>query len=361
MPEQQTVTYKCPYCDAPLRYIAGGRQLGCASCGNKFAPELLEQYSRFTKKDAPFDWGDYKKSFQQGLRRSEKPVYVCRSCGAALETDETTASLSCPYCDNEIVLSDRLSGGLQPNGVIPFALDRKAAVKTVKDYFKGKKLLPRDFTASHTLSRIKGVYVPFWLFDAGVDGAAAYDCTTVRHYSDSDYDYTETKHYLVRVSGSMRFSGVPVDGSEKADDDLMNAIEPFDYSGVVPFDPGYLAGYLSDRFDSDPDESLPRASERMEGCAAAELRSAVGDGYNSVSFKGSDLRLDSPGVKYVLLPVYLLNVDYGGKSYRFAVNGQTGRTVGELPVSRLKKLGYFWGCASAVAAAVSFLLYLIAR
>ena len=358
MPDQQTVTYKCPYCDAPLRYIAGGKQLGCASCGNKFAPELLEQYSRFTKKDAPFDWGDYKKSFQRDLRRSEKPVYVCRSCGAALETDETVASLSCPYCDNEIVLSDRLSGGLQPNGVIPFALDQKAAVR---NYFKGKKLLPRDFTAFHTLSKIKGVYVPFWLFDAGVDGDAAFDCTTVRRYSDSDYDYTETKHYLVRVSGSMRFSGVPVDGSEKADDDLMSALEPFDYSGVVPFDPGYLAGYLSDRFDSDPDESLPRASERMEDCTAAHLRSAVGDGYNSVSFKGSDLRLDAPGVKYVLLPVYLLNVNYGGKSYRFAVNGQTGRIVGELPVSRAKKLGYYWGFASAVAAAVSFLLYLIAR
>lgn len=361
MPEQQTVTYKCPYCDAPLRYIAGGQQLGCAACGNKFAPELLEKYSRFAKKDAPFDWGAYKAKFSETAVRSDAKVYICRSCGAALETDGATAATRCPYCDNEIVIADRLSGGLQPNGVIPFALDEKAAKQAVKDYFKGKKLLPRSFQSQHTLGKIKGVYVPFWLFDAGVDGDTAFDCTKLHHYSDSDYNYTETKHYLVQIAGSMRFARIPVDGSEKADDDLMDALEPFDYNGIKPFDPGYLSGFLADRFDADPDASLPRANARMKSCAADALRAQVEPGFSSVSLKGADYRLTSPGVQYVLLPVYLLNVQYEGKSYRFAVNGQTGKTVGELPVSKARSWGFFGGWAAAVASVVGFLAYLLMR
>ncbi len=358
MPEQLQ-SYKCPSCGAPLRYTTTGKMC-CQSCGNAYEVETIEKMLPDDGKK--FDWGDYKKRFKETEQKLEdSAVYICRSCGAAIETDGTTAATRCPYCDNEVIASDRLSGGLRPNGVIPFSLDKDDAVRKVKAHFRRKLLLPRSFLAEHRLGKIQGVYVPFWLFDADVHGEIDFDGTKVRCYSDSEYDYTETMHYLVQVSGDMRFTRIPVDGSKKMDDDLMDAVEPFDYSALKPFDPAYLSGFLADRFDEDPDKSLPRASERMEAGVAGALRSRADAGYSTLTPKRSRIRLRDPSVRYVLLPVYVLNLEFHGKKYRFAVNGQTGRVAGELPISKAVSRLYFGGIASAVAAVGTFLMYLLLR
>lgn len=353
-------SYKCPSCGAPLRYTTTGKMC-CESCGTAFEIEAIENMLP-DEDQKGFDWGDYKKQFKQTEAKLEdRNVYICRSCGAAIETDDTTAATRCPYCDNEVLATDRLSGGLRPNGVIPFSIDKDAAVRAVKAHFRRKPLLPRSFMATHKLGRIQGVYVPFWLFDADVQGDVDLDGTTVRHYSDSNYNYTETKHYLVQVSGSMRFSRMPVDGSAKMDDDLMDALEPFDYSGIKPFDAAYLSGFLADRFDEDPDNSLPRASDRMKTSASDTLRMQADGDYDSLTVKRSRFNLSNTSVQYVLLPVYLLNLEFQKKKYRFAVNGQTGKVVGELPISKAVSRLYFGGITAAVTALGTFLAYLIFR
>ncbi len=354
----QIQTYKCPSCSAPLRYDVSGK-LVCDACGNEYEREVIEMMDTYDRQEADFDWGEYKKNFtEQAQRLDAGAVYVCQSCGAVIETDATTAATHCPYCDNEIVITDRLDGGLKPSGVIPFKIDKKAAQAAVLKHFEGKKLLPKDFREQHTLDRIRGIYVPFWLFDSGMDGKMVMDASNIRVWSDSSYDYTETKHYLLTVDGSMKFEKVPVDGSSKMDDDLMDALEPFDFSDVRPFDPTYLSGFLADRFDDDPDASLPRASERMKRSAEAAIR-AEGSEFSSVTVRNSLMKLVDPSVKYVFLPVYLLNVNYKDKKYRFAVNGQTGKVVGELPISKLKQWMYFGGWCAGVAAIVGTAAYFI--
>ena len=359
MPEQME-SYKCPSCGAPLRYTTTGK-MTCTSCGNAYEIDAIE--SMLPESDGNgFDWGDYKKEFKQTQEKLEdRNVYICRSCGAAIETDDTTAATRCPYCDNEVLATDRMSGSLRPNGLIPFAIDKDEAVRAVKAHFHRKPLLPRSFLAAHRLGRIQGIYVPFWLFDADVQGGVDFDGTQVRHYSDNNYNYTETKHYLVQVSGGMRFSRIPVDGSEKMDDDLMDALEPFDYSGVKPFDAAYLSGFLADRFDEDPDKSLPRASDRMQAGAAAVMRGYADGNYVTLTPKRSHFDLRNTSVQYVLLPVYLLNLEFKNKKYRFAVNGQTGKVVGELPVSKAISRLWFGGVAAGVTALGTFLTYLLLR
>ncbi len=361
MSEQRLESYKCPSCSAPLRYDPSGK-LVCDSCGNSYEPDVIEMMDSYDRAEKPFDWGDYKRKFENSAERlTDSVVYVCRSCGATVETDATTAATHCPYCDNEIVITDRLDGGLKPDGVAPFRIDKNAAIEAVKNHFKGKKLLPGNFKEQHTLDKIRGIYVPFWLFDSGMDGRMVMDATKVRMWSDSNYDYTETSHYLLGVDGSMNFDGVPVDGSSKMDDDLMDALEPFDYSDIRPFDPVYLSGFLADRFDDDPDQSLPRAETRMKNSAEAAIRAEAGDEFTTVTVRNSLMRLIDPTVKYVMLPVYLLNVRYGDKNYRFAVNGQTGKTVGELPISKLKKWLYFGGWTAVAGALAGFIVHWILK
>jgi len=337
-------TYKCPSCGGPLRFDPNAGKLVCDNCGNQYdAGRELEETDHF-------DWGAYKQQLSNE-HMDDLKVYVCTACGAEIEADAATAATHCPYCDNNVVLSDKLSGGLKPNGIIPFRITPKQLPDIVQKFYKGKHLLPGKFFQRSKLESIQGVYVPFWLYDCTAGGGMDFTGRVERQYREGDYDVHETRYYRLERDGQMRFVHIPVDGSERMDDDLMDSIEPFDFSELRDFDSAYLAGYLAERFEEDPDDCLPRASTRLLNSASEALR-ATCSGYSSVSLERNGMQIASADVKYVLLPVYVLNCAYGGKNYRFAVNGQTGKLVGELPVSRGKSMAYFFGILAGVGAAV---------
>lgn len=355
----ETVSYKCLSCGSPLVYSAEGK-LKCNACDSEYDVETLKSYNESEDGDKEFDWKDYKKGFEGSKETLENTViYICRSCGAEIETNPQTAATHCPYCDNEIILSDRVEKGLKPNGIIPFKVDKTGLENSVKAYFKGKRLLPNNFLKNQKIEKIQGVYVPFWLFDATLDGQMQLEGTKTLHYSSGDYNITEVKHYLIDVDGKMSFKKIPVDASVRMDNDLMDSLEPYNYSEMTDFNPAYFSGFLADRFDEDPDESLPRASQRMRTSAEEVFTDAVDNGFESIHRRNSNLNILQSSVKYVMLPVYLLNVGYMGKNYRFAVNGQTGKVVGELPISKFKKWLYFglWFAVSlAVYSGIAWLL-----
>jgi len=334
--DSQTVSYKCLSCGSPLAYDKDGK-LKCSSCDSEYDLETLRKFYESSDGDAEFNWQSYKSNFENSKESLENTVvYICRSCGAEIETNPQTAATHCPYCDNEIILTDRVGNGLKPNGIIPFKVDKKGLEDAVREYFKGKKLLPNNFVPTHKIGKIQGVYVPFWLFDATLDGQMILEASDTRCYSTSKYDITEVRHYLIDIDGQMSFKKVPVDASIRMDDDLMDSLEPFDYSEMVNFEAPYLSGFLADRFDDNPDDSLPRASSRMTNSAEEIFISSVDRRFDTVRRKSSNLSLIDSSLKYVMLPVYLLNVAYNGKNYRFAINGQTGKVVGELPISKAK-------------------------
>jgi len=175
------------------------------------------------------------------------------------------------------------------------------------------------------------------------------DGTVVTHYREGDYDCTKTSYFLLEREGEMAFRNIPVDASTKMDNDLMDSVEPFDFNELRDYSGAYLAGYLADRFDSGPDHELNRASDRARR-SAFEAFQATCAGYMT-KLRSTNLKLQDPSVKYVLLPIYLLTCSYKGKDYRYAINGQTGKVVGELPVSKGKCWMYF-----GIAFAITFLL-----
>jgi len=202
--------------------------------------------------------------------------------------------------------------------------------------------------------------VPVWLFDADADAQVEYEATKVRTWSDSDYDYTETRHYAVLRGGTLGFADVPVDGSTKMDDTLMESIEPFDISGAVPFQAAYLPGYLADKYDVDADASIGRANERIKQSTEDAFRSTV-VGYTSVTTVDSSVRLENGRARYALYPVWMLNTQWNGQKFTFAINGQTGKIAGDLPMDK----GAFWkyllgvtGAVTALAFAISYCMWL---
>ena len=203
--------------------------------------------------------------------------------------------------------------------------------------------------------------MPFWLFDAGAEAHIRYKATRVRHWSDNDFDYTETSFYAVTRGGTLAFADVPVDGSTKMTDDLLESIEPFDLSQAVDFQTAYLAGYLADKYDVDADQSIQRANERIQKSTEEAFAATVQD-FVTVTPESSSIRLEKGTVKYALLPVWLLNTTWNGQNYTFAMNGQTGKLVGDLPMDKGAYKKWLFGLTGLIGAAcfaASWLLWLL--
>lgn len=351
--------YKCPCCGGALSFDSSLQKLKCPYCDTEFETKTLQEMDEVLKQTQAEDdihWNTEEKA--QWGEEEQLNSYSCQSCGGEIITDATTAATSCPYCGNAVVLAGKLSGQLKPDLVIPFKLDKDAAIKAFHKHLTGKRLLPKVFKTQNHIEEIKGIYVPFWLYDAQADANLRFHATRVRTWSDSSYNHTETKHYSVVRSGKLRFLDVPVDGSSKMPDDLMESIEPFDLKQAVDFQTAYLAGYLADKYDADAKQCEPRANQRIKTSTEQAFAATV-TGYTTVRPEQSSVHVGQGNVQYALLPVWTLTTQYKGKSYLFAMNGQTGKFVGNLP---LDKGAYFRWLAgiSGVVAAASYVLAWIA-
>lgn len=355
--------YKCPCCHGAIAFDANAQKMRCPYCDSEFEMESLMAYDEALKDDQPdqMQWQTEAGSTWQEGETDHLGVFICQSCGGQIVGDPYTGATSCPYCGNPVVFMGRFAGDLKPDLVIPFRLDKNAAIAALKRHYQGKVLLPKAFKNENHLREVKGIYVPFWLFDADANARIRYKATRVRTWSDSNYYYTETSYFAVNRGGNLGFAGVPVDGSSKMDDTLMESIEPFDLSQAVDFQTAYLAGYLADRYDVDAQQSIQRANTRIKHSTEQAFASTV-VGYTSVIPEHSNINLTESSAKYALYPVWLLNTEYKGTRYSFAMNGQTGKVVGDLPMDK----GAYWkwllgvfGVVSAAIFAVSYLLWLL--
>lgn len=347
--------YKCPCCGGAIEFNSSTQNMKCPYCDTEFEVNTIKEYNDALREDRAdvLEWeadsAEWSEAEQQGMN-----VYTCSSCGGQIITDSTTAASACPYCDNPIVMTGQLEGGLRPDLVIPFKIDKKSAEEALQRHLKGKFLLPKSFTAENRIEEIKGVYVPFWLFDCDADAHIRYKTTRVRSWSSGNYRYTETTHYLVLRDGEISFNKVPVDGSTKMPDDLSESVEPFDYNACVDFESAYLAGFLADKYDVGIDQSAQRANQRIRASTEEEFRKTVA-GYSSVIQESSSIHLKHGESRYALLPVWILSTNYRGEIYRFAMNGQTGKFVGNLPTD----WGKFWGLFAGIFAGVTALIYIV--
>ena len=346
--------FKCPSCGGSIEFDSNIQKMRCPYCDTEFDMAAIRELEEELANEGPEEmhWHQDLDNEWQDEEGNNMRVYVCQSCGGEIVTDQTTVASSCPFCDNQVVMSGNLSGELRPDYVIPFKLDKAAAKKGLYDHFKGKRLLPKVFKDENHIDEVKGVYVPFWLFDADVNGRIHYRGTRVRKWSDSNFDYIETSHFDILRGGGMAFDKVPVDGSTKMPDALMESIEPYDYKGTQDFSSAFLAGFLANKYDITAKDSEGRANQRIKATTEQAFRNSV-QGYATVTQTSSNLKLSNGKVKYALLPVWRLNTTWRGKQYVFAMNGQTGKFVGDLPLDKGAFVGYF-ALFTAIITAVSF-------
>ncbi len=360
----QITNYKCPACSGPLHFAAKSGQMECEFCGSTYSVEEIEAH--YAEEDA--------KAAQAKAEADHKPAsdnewavsdemwngegmksYSCPSCGATLVCDDNLAASSCPYCGNPTVVPGQFTDMLKPDYVIPFKLEKDDALKALKKHYGNKYLLPQAFKNANHLDEIKGVYVPFWLYDGKAYGDCEYEAVKSETKRQGDEQVTTKEIYHVERKGTLEFSKIPADASTKMDDNLMESIEPYKYEDLKPFSKAYLTGYMADKYDVEAKDDAPRVISRAKESTRNALYNDV-KGYTNVTPKTENIRVEQGKAYYAMLPVWLLTTRWNGNNYTFAMNGQTGKLVGDLPTNKPK----MWMTIAAIFAVVMLATMFIA-
>ncbi|MBE6625296.1 MAG: hypothetical protein E7622_06605 [Ruminococcaceae bacterium] len=353
------VEYKCPCCSGAISFDSDAQKLVCPYCQTEFEVSALKEFNdaeNEAKQGEELNWDEYTSESGSGDWREDEElnVYTCSACAGEIVADNTTAATFCPYCGSPVIIAGKLSGAFRPDYVIPFKMNRDKASEAFAKFMKRRPLLPKDFKQKHTVEKLEGIYVPFWLYNCDTDSHIRYRATRISRWSDSNYNYTKTSHFLLTRAGTLGFERVPADGSSKMDDTYMEAIEPYNYSEMIDFGMPYLSGFTAEKYDVTPSEASNHANQRIKNSTMDKFASTT-LGYATVTPQSTNIKLLNGKTSYALLPVWLLNTKYEGKTYTFAMNGQTGKFVGELPVS----VGRCFGMLGIIAGATTLLGTLI--
>ncbi|MBF0578918.1 zinc ribbon domain-containing protein [Erysipelotrichaceae bacterium RD49] len=368
--------YKCPNCGGELHFDPKIDKLKCDFCGNTYALSDFEVHDRSHRHDPlqnghPSNDQDHEpievfdpdavygadaldeapqKASEAGFNKAtddsteieeDLVVYSCPHCGAEVVTDNDTVATTCVFCGTPMVIDNQIKGQFKPKSVIPFAVDKKQIEDLYEAYIRNKPFYPPEYSKANVIEKIKAIYLPFWLFDVNMNGEIRASGEKTMTIPSGDWIITNHYVYDIDRAGSQWFHKVPVIGTTKTPKDAMDSIEPFDYSKMVPYNSGYLPGFMAQKYDRDSRQTAQFSKSRAENTFQNAMLSTI-NGYSGLHLTGSNIRPSSLDAQYALLPAYLLFMDYDNDEDKLiAINGQTGKIVGNVPVDAHKRNRYF--------------------
>ena len=359
------VTYQCPNCHGVLAFNAKSGLLECASCGSTFGQGEADRAIPIDTKAQVRETQHVKTVDQfldnapweithEGTAAAQTTVrYSCPSCGAGVIADQSTVSTWCPYCGNNMLTAGIATRDSIPDWVLPFSVTREQAETQMRRHFEHRWYLSRKFNAS--LEHMQAVYVPYHLYDVSVSGWAHYVA-----YDQKGSDKGSLKYYYgFKRAGHALFERIPIDGSSKMPDAHMDAIAPFSLSSMRPFSTAYAAGYLMEVADESADACRPHAEKLAKTSFEQDMDNDVTDqpaidGIAEVVARETQVK--TTRVQECVLPVWLMHCTWGDEHMLFAVNGETGKCVGDLPISRTRRRATVIAIAAVLAVVVFWLL-----
>lgn len=353
-----TSTYHCPNCRAPISFKPDKQLFICDYCNSEFTPE--EMYTYFTAQEekanarAQKELERQEKHKEKAGEEAEQMVheYLCDNCGANVVTDDTTTSTFCFYCHSPVIITSRLQGDFRPDQMLPFKFSEEQAKERFLDWTRKKKYLPSDFTSAAHLEKMTGLYLPYWYVDSDISVNFSGTSKNVSSWRSGDYVYRETSIYKHERQGTYYLRNVNLAAFEKIDQNLLNGIEPFDTSEFVPFAMPMLSGFFTENFTFGREEGAKAMQNEIESIAEDMLDSSLGGAEVTPSHK--ELINKDHEWKLSLLPIWVLTYNYLDRIYVYAMNGQSGRAFGEMPIvmSKLKRDAALRGVLAGLAAAL---------
>ena len=332
------VSYKCPNCGGGLQFDPKTQKFTCEYCSSEFTEEDMKKMEAAQNKEETASPAEE----ESGKEGQEAVVYTCPSCGAEIVTDDTTAATFWYYCHKPIVLSGRLSGKYLPDYVIPFAMDKKEATEKFLDWIKKKKYVPNDFFSKEQIEKFSGIYFPYLLYNCNVDGAIRAETEKNRSWTTGNIRYTEHKQYQVERQGCLEVKNLTRNALSTSNKELVEGVLPFDMNKTQPFRMGYLSGFQAEKRDMESNSFTAEAEQEVQEYALQSLKDSI-SGYDNVRLLASDTKIRDAGWKYALLPVWILTYQdkVRNQVYYFAMNGQSGKIWGRLPIDKKKLMLLF--------------------
>lgn len=337
------ITYKCPNCDGGLVFDPESGTYACEYCLSKFTQDEIETESQCASETT--------ESIDSAEFQQSAVIYHCPSCGAEIITDETTAATFCFYCHNPIVLAGRLEGEYLPDGIIPFKITKEEAAVKFQEWIQKKKFVPRGFYSKRHMEKMSGIYFPYWLYGCETDSCMNGTARDVRIWRIGDIEYTETKTFAISRAGKVSFKYLPKTALQKAQNAMLKGIFPYEFGAMEKFHMGYLSGFQAEKRDIDKESLEAEVRQEIEKFTEKRMRDTI-SGHNSFSVESHNSTIEEEKFQYTLLPVWVLTYRQGTDAvYYFAMNGQTGKIVGKLPIDN-KKLSGLGGIIFAAVFAV---------
>lgn len=351
--KEDTLENRCPSCRSSIKFNPKLGKWKCDYCGSEFTLEEMQKHTdnasteKKNRKDAKVEDDNI-----------EYVEYHCESCGAEIIADSETAATFCVYCGNTAILQSKLSGKFSPDLVIPFKKTKEDAIEAFKGLSKGRPLMPKGFNSEKNIEKIRGIYIPFWLFDINNSGDIEMSATTTESWRIGDTRYTKTNYYKVIRGGRMEYIKIPIDGSTRFDNAIMNTIEPFDYNELTKYNHAYLSGFYAEKYDQEAKDVFAEAADRSINSTKEVLKNDTRM-YATKVITRDTLVAKEKNRYYALLPVWMVNVKYKDKMHIFAMNGQTGEFIGNIPLDVGKAFLYFFLIFISVFAGIIILSLII--
>lgn len=347
--------YECEVCGAQVKWSPEKNALYCEYCGtiadaSKYNDDTVNA-TEGSAGELDKEYTTYAQDLPDGC-----VAYKCSECGAEVVMTKTTMQTECVYCGQAINITEKTAGKFRADYIIPYSISEETAKKNVKAYYRKNPLLPFTFTKQCKIENFKRLFVPYYLYSAGVSSDGLVQGETQNTYTSGDTKYTEHKLYEVSMKLSADFEKVPVDGSKTLENKMMDGLEPFDYEKIKNFNPAYMAGYFAEQPDDDMNKMTEHAKDRIKLAMNTELVDHMGKGYVNKTVKQNTMAYSKINQKLTLLPVYYMHVKYKDVNYPIVVNGQSGKVSSVLLPGSYPKLFAIMGGAFAIVYAACCIL-----
>lgn len=357
--QPQEHRFPCDQCGADYRFDPTNGTLICDHCGHS-EPISTGPWKGSSLKELDFNAAAAKNLPEAEIE--ETRVLSCPNCAAQVEFDPNTHAAECPFCATPVVTGTGINRHIKPRGVLPFALDERSAHKAMTDWLGRLWFAPNGLQAYARKGRkMQGIYVPYWTFDAdtrsdyrGERGTVYYQTRTITRDGKKVQEKVAKVRWRSAAGKVARFfDDVLVLASHSLPKNYTDALEPWDLPALEPYQPQYLAGFRAEAYTVELQDGYTEARQHMARLIERDVRFDIGGDRQRIH--DIDTTVSDVTFKHILLPVWLAVYKYRGETYRFVVNGRTGRVQGERPWSVLKiSIAVVLGLL--VAAGVGYLL-----
>ena len=320
----------CPGCSGNLVFDIASQTLVCAHCGGHYT---VPEYDLLKN-------GDSRNAVPASEPAADAPdaVYSCDSCGGEIMPGILGATETCPFCGNALVFPDKYRKQREPDFIIPFVLDKNALLDRYREILEKTDFVPDSFISGAVPEKIQARYIPFWLYDVTASGTVTFEAEKEEHIRKHGASKTVVHFFAGKSTGRQFFRGIPQDASGEMPDEISQSLEPYDVRNSQAFSCSWLSGLDARIYDMDNRAGFAPVKER----AKTTLEHYLLDSGNYTRYRvtESSYEIVPEKISCALFPIWTMDIRWQGANFVFAMNGQSGKCSGNIPVSRVK----LWTC-----------------